>query len=161
MAEMTTVRLVALDDKFLCRTRLGTIGGTIYFQIGEDQFFPEKGWSDIPLAVLRAWLEALIQIADGTVAESTVPFFDGDLGVGVSASRTGFVQLDFVHREKIQLSTTASVRDLLENALAVADFLLTTCGKKNWSNNDTEALTGLTHRAFRSLSNLRGGAPTN
>lgn len=155
---MTTVRLVAQDDRFLSRTKLGTIGGTIYFQIGEDQFFPEKGWTDVPLAVLRAWLEILVQIVNGTITEGSAPFFDGDLRVGVSVIGLGLVHLSFLHDQKIQFSTTASIRDLLENALAVAEFLLRTCRTKNWSNSDTEAVTALTVQAFRSLANLRRDA---
>ena len=157
MAEMTTVQRVAVDDKFFNRTKAGTIGGTIFFQIGDDQFFAEKGWTDIPLAVLRAWLEVLVRIADGTVTEDSAPFFDGDLRVDVCAKGGDTVHLDFVHNEKILLSATSSIRELLENALPVADSSLTNCRRKNWSNSDTEALTVLAKQGFRIRSNLRGG----
>jgi len=156
VAEMTTVQLVTADDKFFSRTKLGTISGTIYFQIGDDDFFPEKGWTDIPLAVSRAWLEVLVQIADGTVAEETAPFFDGDFSVKVSASGIGSVCLDFLHDEKTKLLTTARIQDLLENALIVGDFLLRKCSDKSWSNGDMEALAKLAKHGARTLARSYG-----
>lgn len=154
MAEIITVRLLVPDDQFFSQTGLGTIGGTIYFQIGADQFFPEKGWTDLPLAVLGGWLEALVEIADGTVSETSAPFLDGDLEARVSRGQLGFVHLDFFLKGKTRLSTTTRIHDLLENALTAADSLLTRCRQKNWSNNDTEALAALADQGARILSTL-------
>jgi len=151
VAEITAVRLVA-TDKFLSRSKTGTIGGTVYFQIGGDQFFPERGWTDLPLAVLRGWFEVLVQIAEGTLLEGRAPFFDGDLRVQASSIGAGSVHLDFIHKENTKLSVTTSVRDLLENALAVGGFLLDRCREQGWSNRDTEVLAMLMKEGFRALA---------
>jgi hypothetical protein len=141
-----------MDDNFLARSKLGTIVGTIYFEIGEDQFFPEKGWTDLIIAFSRSWLEALLQIADGSVVKENIPFFDGPLAVSVSVNSPGVAQLDFIHRETVKVSTAGRIQDLLENALAVANFLLKICHEKGWADTDTEVLAGLMKRGFQILS---------
>jgi hypothetical protein len=152
---MTIVRLLAIDDEFFTRSELGTVGGTIYFQIGEDQFFPEKGWTDLIIGFSRVWLEAVLRIAEGSVLKDDAPFFDGPLAVNISVSGPGVAQLDFFHRENIKLTTSARIQDLLENALAVANFLLKICHEKGWGDNDTEALAALMKRGFQTLSGLQ------
>jgi|SRR5882762_3666486 len=148
---MTIVRLLATDDEFFTRSELGTIGGTIYFQIGEDQFFPEKGWTDLIIGFSRVWLEALLRIADGSVVNENAPFFDGPLAVNISVSGPGVAQLDFIHREAVKFTTSARIQGLLENALAVANFLLKICHEKGWRDKDTEVLATLMKRGFRTL----------
>jgi hypothetical protein len=37
------VLLVVHEDEFFARSKSGTIWGTVYFQIGENEFFPGKG----------------------------------------------------------------------------------------------------------------------
>jgi hypothetical protein len=38
------VLLVVQEDEFFARSKHGTIWGTVYFQIGESEFFPGQGW---------------------------------------------------------------------------------------------------------------------
>jgi hypothetical protein len=157
MAEIVTVRLIALDDKFFNRTKLGTIGGTIYFQIDDSQFFPEKGWTDMPLAVSRDWLSVLLQIAEGATIKDRARFFDGDLAVDVSARGTDVVLLDFLHDEKIKTSVVAKAPGLLENAVSVTEELVVRCRQRGWNNGDTEALPSLIKRALRRLAISKSG----
>ncbi len=71
------VFLVVKEDQSFARSKSGTIWGTIYFQIGDNQFFPGKGWTDMVAAFVAAWLEGLVRVTNGTVANQRVHFFDG------------------------------------------------------------------------------------
>lgn len=42
------VLLVVQEDEFFTRSKHGTIWGTVYFQIGENEFFPGQGWTSGP-----------------------------------------------------------------------------------------------------------------
>jgi hypothetical protein len=149
---MTVNLITSLDDASFGRSKLGSIWGKIYFQIGSDQFFPENGWTDMVAAFARAWLQGVLQIANGRVGKDRVPFFDGPLAVDISVQSHGFVHLEFIDNEAVKLATTSELQDLLENALAVASLVLQRCRERGWLNLDTEALTALTADAPKRLS---------
>ncbi len=85
------VFLVVKEDQFFARSKSGTIWGTIYFQIGDSQFFPGKGWTDMVAAFVAAWLEALVRVTNGTEVNKRVHFFDGPFAVDFSVALKGQV----------------------------------------------------------------------
>jgi hypothetical protein len=134
------VLLVVQEDEFFSRSKHGTIWGTVYFQIGEDEFFPGQGWTDLVAAFVGAWMEGLIRVADGNSKQERIPFFDGPFAVDISMPQKGFVKLSFVRDEKSLLSKTVEIRHLLAHGQSVARELLSQFQKRGWSNPDTETL---------------------
>jgi hypothetical protein len=149
--KMVTVLLISSYDEFFTRSKGGAIWGRIYFRIGDSEFFPEKGWTDLVVAFLRGWLGSLLKISEGTLKADAVNFYDGPLNVGIRVTGQGVAELAFTHREKVILYVGADLRALLENSLDVAQELLSQCQEKSWTNDDTAALTILALKAKRAL----------
>jgi len=151
-AQPKMIQLVFTVDQFFKRSRSGATWGTVYFQIGNDEFFPERGWTDLVSAFLRIWLQALISIADGSAKRVNVPFLDGPLAVFLSSHDKNLVELCFVHREATKYSAIVTTKELLHNAVAVAEEFIAVCGQRGWADGDTEALAALTRQGARTLS---------
>jgi|SRR5580704_4319058 hypothetical protein len=135
--------LVVEENKFFTRSKSGAIWGTVYFQIGDNQFFPQKGWTDLVAAFVAAWLEGLLRVTGGIGEKARVHFFDGPFAVDIFLPQKGFVNLSFVHREKSELSEVVEVKHLLAHADFVARELLSKCKHQGWNDKDTEALAAL------------------
>jgi len=157
-AREKTIRLVLKVDQFFKRSKLGSIWGTLYFQLDDNEFYPEKGWTDLVGAFLRIWLSALISIADGSQKKQDASFLDGPLTVYLSSDDRNLVQLTFVHREATRYSATATTKELLGNAITVAKDFLVLCRQRDWANDDTEAVAALTRQGIQALGQLRVGA---
>jgi hypothetical protein len=138
------VLLVVEDGKFFTRAKSGAIWGTVYFQVGDNQFFPQKGWTDLVAGFVAPWLEGLLRVTKGISAKERVCFFDGPFAVDISLTQKGLLNLSFVHREKSELSEVVEVKQLLAHSDSVAREL---CSKrrehKGWNNQDTDALAAL------------------
>lgn len=134
------VLLVVQEDEFFTRSKHGTIWGTVYFQIGENEFFPSQGWTDLVAAFVGAWAEGLVRVAQGISKQERVPFFDGPFAVDISIRQKGFVDLSFVRDEKSTLSRTVEIKHLLAHGHSIARELLSLCQRRQWSNRDTETL---------------------
>ena len=135
--------LVVHDDEFFTRSKHEAIWGTVYFQIGDHQFFPGQGWTDLVVAFVGVWIEGLIRVADGSSTEERIPFFDGPFAVDVSAAQKGFVDLSFLRDEKLVISKKVETRHLLAHGRSVARDLLSLCQQRGWSNKDSENLARL------------------
>jgi hypothetical protein len=83
-AEPKMIQLVFTVDQFFKHSRSGATRRTVYFQMGNSEFFPERGWTDLVSAFLRIWLDALICIANGSAKKVNAPFLDGPLAVFLS-----------------------------------------------------------------------------
>jgi hypothetical protein len=49
----------------------------VYFQIGESQFFPGQGWTDLAAACVGAWVEGLVRVAEGISKQERFHFSTG------------------------------------------------------------------------------------
>lgn len=143
MEQTSNVLLIVRDDDFLKRSKHGVIWGTVYFQIGDDTFFPGIGRSDIVVAVAADWLDALLRLSEGSTQRETSRFFDGDCVVQLTAIQSGLVELHFIRDEQVQASATGEHTNLLAYARATAKELLSMCQQKGWSNTDAETLAAL------------------
>jgi hypothetical protein len=137
------VLLVVEESEFFTRSKSGAIWGTVYFQIGDNQFFPQKGWTDLVAAFLASWLEGLRRVTGGIVGTERVHFFDGPFAVDISLTEKGLLNLSFVHKEKSELSKVVEVKQLLAHSASVARELFSKCEHKGWNNQDTVALAAL------------------
>jgi hypothetical protein len=149
---MVKVILILGHDEYFTRSKSGAIWGTVYFQIGDGEFFPEHGWTDLVAAFLRSWLDVLNKISKDFIARETVHFLDGPLEVGLARTSPGLVELSFIHKGALKASALENNRDLLNNAILVAKDLLQRCQEKGWSNADLDALAELTEQATLTLS---------
>jgi hypothetical protein len=137
------VFLVVEEDRFFARSKSGAIWGTIYFQIGDNQFFPGKGWTDLVAAFVAGWLDGLLQVTTGTVPNQRVHFLDGPFAVDISMPQKGLANLNFVHNDESKLFTVAEVKHLRAHAVSVGRELLLACQQKGWNNKGTEAIASL------------------
>jgi hypothetical protein len=124
------VLLVVQEDKSFALSKHGTIWGTVYFQIGENQFFPGQGSTDLVAAFVGAWVEGLVRVAEGISKQERVPFFDGPFAIDISMPEKGFVNLSFVRDEKSVISKTVEIKHLLAHGQSVARKLLSQCQKR-------------------------------
>ena len=148
-----SVRLMVFDDDQLHRAKSGAVWGRIYFDLG-DRTFPDKGWTDMVVAFLNAWLESLIRIAEGTSHREKVAFFDGPLSVDISSKDSPLATLDFIHKDVWRDSIVENTQELVRNSLSTGEALLDICRLHGWmGQGDTEDLVGLIQKGFRILSN--------
>jgi len=134
------VLLVVQEDEFFARSKHGTIWGTVYFQIGENEFFPDQGWTDLVAAFVGAWAEGLLRVAEGISRQERVPFFDGPFAIDITMPQKGYVNLSFLRDEKSMLSKTVEIKHLLAHGQSVARDLLSACQTRQWCNRDTETV---------------------
>jgi hypothetical protein len=137
------VLLVVEEGESFTRAKSGAIWGTVYFQVGDNQFFPQRGWTDLVAAFLASWLEGLLRVTGGTTETDRVCFFDGPFAVDISSKQKGLLNLGFVHREKSELSKVVEVKQLLAHSVSVARELFSKCEHKGWNNQDTAAIAAL------------------
>jgi hypothetical protein len=153
-AVMAATLISFVDDEFFHRSKLGTIWGTVYFQIDDERFFPDRGWTDLSAAFVRGWLRGLLDLK-GASEKLRIPFFDGPLAVEISRNTDGSIGLDFIDidNKEIKLTTTADFEELVRNALIVSNTILRGCRERGWSNADTEALEELVKAGCWALPN--------
>jgi hypothetical protein len=137
------VLLVVEEGEFFTRSKSGTIWGTVYFQVGDNQFFPQKGWTDLVAEFVASWLAGLLRVIGGTRDKERVCFFDGPFAVDISLAQKGLLNLSFLHKEKSELSKVVQAKQLLAHSDSVARELCSKCEHKGWNNQDTEALAAL------------------
>ena len=154
----TAIRLVFEMDQFFNQSKTGAISGTIYLHIGDNEFFPERNWTDMVGAFLRVWLSALIAVADGTQQREYAPFFNGPVEVFLSSHDKLAVELNFVHREVTKYFAITTTKELMQKAITVAEKFLDVCRKRGWADDDIEGVTALTGQASQMLGQLRAGA---
>lgn len=144
--EWLNVLLVVEEDRFLSRSRSGAIWGTVYFQIGDGQFFPERGWTDLVAAFMAVWLEGLLRVTGGISKNERVPFFDGPFSVNISMPQKGFLNLSFERYDKSEMSKDVEAKQLLAHADSAAKELLSYSRRKGWEDSDTATIARLVER---------------
>ena len=110
-----TVTLSVFDGKLLSRSKSGVVWARIYFQF-DGQTFPDKGWTDLAVAFVNAWLSAVMRVFVGSSYKETVRFLDGPLAVEISGSVTGEAKLGFIHKDVLRCTATARCDQLLRDA---------------------------------------------
>lgn len=140
---MKMTRLIFQIDPFFKRSKSGSIWGTIYFENGDGQAFPDRGWTDLVAAFLRGWMSALVRIAHGTSSTERVVFYDGPMQVELNAKGRNLVEIIFFHREEPQVTAEEEMLHLLSGSARVSETLLTACEERDWYDADTAAVMSL------------------
>jgi len=119
MMTSSNIVLLKVEPDSLRRTGKGTISGRVYLQTNKGGF-PGVDWSDIVVAVLCAWLDAINLVSAGSKFQK-VHFMDGPYHVQ-------------------EFSAAASASTLRNNAREAADLILTKCRQLGWLNSDIDQL---------------------
>lgn len=121
------------------------MAGPIWIAGGNGDAFPEAGWSDLPVAVLGAWIPSLRHLAArGTAAECQ--FMEGPYHFSVSATGSGAWRIAcFERRQGPSVANavaewTADPERFLDSAVAAARTILGYCDARGWWDADTERL---------------------
>jgi hypothetical protein len=153
---LKSVRLT-VDTRSFERLTSGSVFGSVHFEIGSD-FFPAKGWTDFVQHFARGWLEALLEIASGSTERAQVWFMDGPYTVDISVTQPRIAEILFLRGTRdgnvVVRSAEAELRELLQNAIAVAEEVLSECRKREWTTNDTEPLTDATRLGLETLARI-------
>jgi hypothetical protein len=150
-----TQHLKIVVDEPLTVSKSGVVWGVVYFQNGE-KFFPERGWSDMAVPFLTAWVEALIRIAIGSSREETVFFMDGPFKVCLSVNSDNKVEMSLVEKDTVDQSAAATIKGLLQDAVSLSGQLLKICEQRGWRNRDTLNLSHETKHGEDVLKGLAG-----
>jgi hypothetical protein len=122
----------------------GGIAGQIWLE-SEDRCFPERGWSDLPVAVIRVFVHFTRGLITAQVGQRrTVHFREGPFAVTLT-------RLD---DDRLQCSTNGAgrvpdwtaVRPFAEwqaSLWSEAEGLLDACTVNGWDSPDLEALTSM------------------
>jgi len=149
MLHTKEVRLVFQIDEFFKRAKSGTIWGTVYFEDGGGWAFPDRGWTDIVAGFVRAWLNALVRIADGISSTENVAFYDGPMEIELNARGNGIIETVFLCRDEQQFTAEQEMLGILINSVRIGEKLIAACEERQWHDNDTVAV-------MSSLTTCRG-----
>lgn len=109
----------------------------------ESFTFPEEGWNDFPVVVLRWWIEAVRRILDGGSESEELDFMDGPfvLVVDRSGERDLLVRcrVDQGGR-RIEHQALVSAAKIQEQLLLVGEELAQACEGRGWLGNDLATL---------------------
>ena len=139
---------VEFDPTTLQRSELGTISGVLYLQLG-SQSFPEKGWNDLPVAVLQMWLNALRPLRSGQCSEAECPFMDGPFMLRVQRTSVSAWQLEgLANGTRVQVESIDS-DELWQNLQKAARRVVEECRTRKWESRDVATLSQLLTRIDR------------
>jgi hypothetical protein len=132
---------LVIDWTTLASTGKGTITAGIWLE-DETAGFPEPHWSDLAIAVTRAFAEVTDKVAAaGPGASEQVFFLDGPFHVTLGLTTGGQLVLHGFRREQdFGWEGSAELADWTEHLRAVSRQLLDECAAKGWRNADTVAL---------------------
>jgi hypothetical protein len=138
--DVTTMQLV-IDWATLASTGQGTISAGIWLE-AETTGFPERRWSDLAVAVTRAFAEATDKVAAaGAGASEQVYFLDGPFSVLLSLTNGGTLVLRGLRREQdFGWEGSVDLAEWREHLRAVSRQLLDESAAKGWRNADLLAL---------------------
>jgi hypothetical protein len=114
--------------------------GEIYFKI-EDEYFPQKEWSDFVVVILSWWIEAVSTILKSKINTSCKLFFmDGPYVVNGMKIDDEIVNLEFVRSDKVLFETQCNIGQLKESLLTTSQTVLKKVEEKKWDTNDVRKL---------------------
>ena len=135
---------LVIDWTTLESTGAGTISARIWLET-ETAAFPEHSWSDLPVAVTRAFVEATDKITTaGPGATEQVYFLDGPFSVTLHLTDGRKVLLHGRRREQdFGWEGSVELDRWTEHLQAVSRQLLEECSAKGWRDADLQALDRL------------------
>jgi hypothetical protein len=141
----------------LARSKLGTISGEVWCQLGEEGF-PQVGWSDIAAAVVSWWLESTVRLVDGRKRNAVMRFMDGPFEVRVFAKRRDLWQADLVDEHPpVKIRQVEFMPDqFLRSLIASSGEVVEQCLKNGWKSNDVDSIILHRERLIHYAAKNRG-----
>jgi UDP-N-acetylglucosamine 2-epimerase len=134
---------ISIDPPAMTRSRQGTIFGAICFFIG-DQAFPASWYTDLVVAFISAWFDAIVKILSRKRNYERVRFYHNPYSVDISSAEVGAVDLEFIWHnaagDKLLQSFHARLHELTQQTMDVAEQVLAVCEERGWSDPDIRKL---------------------
>jgi hypothetical protein len=130
---------VRADLKSLALSSKGTLSGIIYLELaasGEVSQYPERAWSDLPVAVLSAWLPQLLGLQHGSDRMAKCSFMDGPFAFTVSAANKVWT----IECEGRQGAWRVEPADFLRSLTRTSREVLVECDQRDLRGSDLELL---------------------
>jgi len=125
-----------------------------------DQAFPSAGYTDLAVAFISVWLDAILKVLAGQKNYVRVRFYHNPYSVDVSASEVGAARLEFIwHNGPIdQLigSMPMRLRELLQQSMEAGERTLEVCEQRGWMDPDIQMLAANLKRGRKALRPLPG-----
>ena len=152
---MSTVRglprvEVVVEAASLERTALGGVSGRIWLRDGDGETqadFPEVGWSDLPVALLAAWLPALERLARAVPSggEAACHFMDGPYSFTVRAEAPAVWRVRCLESRAEGAAGAGpewrtDAGTFLASVTRAARTVLAHCDARGWWSDETERL---------------------
>ena len=131
---------VKVDLKSLALSSKGTLAGIIYLELQNESgaaYYPDKSWSDIPVALLSSWLPALHDLQSGRRESVNCRFMDGPFAFTVSQQSRQVWRVDCEDR---QGSWRVEPVDFLENLTQKSREIVAECDQRDLRGTDLEVL---------------------
>jgi UDP-hydrolysing UDP-N-acetyl-D-glucosamine 2-epimerase len=159
MPQVATGLTIFVDPDAMSRSQKGTIFGTISFVMG-DHAFPTAGYTDLAVAFISVWLDAILKVLAGQKNYMRVRFYHNPYSVDVSASEVGSARLEFIwhNGETDQLigSMPMRLRELLQQSMEAGERTLKVCEQRSWMDPDIQMLAANLKRGRKALRPLPG-----
>jgi len=150
---------IMVNPAAMSRSMRGTIFGHVSFFIGE-QAFPSADYTDLAVAFICVWLEAVVKVFTGQRNYARVRFYHNPYSVDVSSGEKGSADLEFIWHnastDKLIASLTMRLRDLTQQSVEAAERILQVCDQRGWSDPDTLKLSATLKEAEKALAKNPG-----
>jgi hypothetical protein len=141
----------------MSRSRKGTIFGHICFYIG-DQAFPASWYTDLVVAFISVWLQAIVRLLSRKRNHERVRFYHNPYSVDVSSAEEGAVDLEFIwhnaSEERLVGAVHARIREVTQQSMDAAERIVSVCEERGWSDPDTRAIAATLKDAAAALAKL-------
>ena len=98
-----SVEVIIDEDRFEMLQLSRNIIGGIYFKV-EDEFFPQKEWSDFAVVILAWWIESIIRGSKSKINSSCeLLFMDGPYSVRGTKINNDILEMEFIERDEVVL----------------------------------------------------------
>ena len=150
---------ISIDPPAMSRSKKGTIFGHICFFIAE-QPFPSSWYTDLAVAFIWVWLDALVKILSGQRNYERIRFYHNPYSVDISSAEEGAVDLEFIWHnaaeDQLMGSFHARLRELTQLSMDAAEQILAVCQERGWEDPDTQMLAATLKEAKAALAKNPG-----
>jgi UDP-N-acetylglucosamine 2-epimerase (non-hydrolysing)/GDP/UDP-N,N'-diacetylbacillosamine 2-epimerase (hydrolysing) len=134
---------ISIDPPAMSRSRQGTIFGPVCFVFG-DQAFPASWYTDLVVAFISVWFDAIVKILSGKRNYARIRFYHNPYSVDISSAEEGAVDLEFIWHnasgDKLMGTFHARIRELTQQSMEAAGQILAVCEERGWADPDTRML---------------------
>jgi hypothetical protein len=106
--------------------------------------FPVSGYTDLIVAFIGVWLDAVVKIQSGQKNHQRVRYYHNPYSIDVSTSEKGSADLEFIWHaisgDRLMASLPVRLRELLKQSADAGEGILAVCEQRSWADPDTQKL---------------------